>query len=344
MIHPSRTRTRPFEKLAADNGDLTKLLQAERDATPILLNDWTHALSDTIYAQYFKTGAFPNCVDSLLANGLGRVECLPDYILQAGAGLGLDSGYLGDNGSSQMSTGGSPTSMTGMDKRMDMSESSTSADTAMMEMTPTSTMSTMAAMLSTASMSSTTPISSMSTMTSTPPMSTMSPMSSMQAMTTLNARGCTPPMMFKLGFNVSSLPPEKCANTTSTQLTIPANSTQGWLALNLVNSGSVSKLGVSLDAHSMYIYAADGLYVTLQEVKVSGRPSERSVCPKLTKQGPLLVYWSTLFSHDQAGSNAWGLLSSIRVISNGRYATSRRGSSRGVLQGTRSTESCSDQC
>lgn len=258
MIHPSRTRTRPFEKLAANNSDLANLLQAERDATPVLLNDWTHALSDTIYTQYFTTGAFPNCVDSLLANGLGRVECLPDYILQAGAGLGLDSASLGGSGSSQVSTSGSQMSMTGMDKGMDMSESSTSADTATKEMTSTSTMSTMAVMSSTASMSSMTPMSS------------MSPMSSMQAMTTLNARGCAPPMKFNPGFNVSSLPPEQCANTTSTQLTIPANSTQGWLALNLVNSGSVSKLGVSLDAHSMYIYAADGLYVTLQEVKVSG--------------------------------------------------------------------------
>lgn len=76
-------------------------------------------------------------------------------------------------------------------------------------------------------------------------------------------------MMFNPGYNVSSLPPETCANTTSALLTIPANYTQGWLALNLVNSGAVSKLGVSLDAHSIYIYAADGLYVTLQEVKVS---------------------------------------------------------------------------
>lgn len=84
-------------------------------------------------------------------------------------------------------------------------------------------------------------------------------------------------MMFKPGYNVSSLPPATCANTTSSQLTIPANSTQGWLALNLVNSGAVSKLAVSLDAHSMFVYAADGLYVTLQEVKVSCKLSNLRV-------------------------------------------------------------------
>ena len=85
----------------------------------------------------------------------------------------------------------------------------------------------------------------------------------------LSPRGCMPPMMFKPGFNVSSLPPETCENTTSPLLTIPADQSKGWLALNLVNSGAVSALSVSLDAHTMFVYAADGLFVELQEVNVS---------------------------------------------------------------------------
>lgn len=52
-------------------------------------------------------------------------------------------------------------------------------------------------------------------------------------------------------------------------LTIPANFTSGWLALNLVNAGSTTKLTVSLDSHTMYVYAADGLFVKMQEVEVS---------------------------------------------------------------------------
>ena len=75
-------------------------------------------------------------------------------------------------------------------------------------------------------------------------------------------------MMFKPGYNESSLPPDTCTNTTSPLTTVTGNATLGWLALNLVNSGSVAKLSVSLDAHSMYVYAADGLFVNLQEVKV----------------------------------------------------------------------------
>ncbi|TKA61508.1 hypothetical protein B0A49_10341 [Cryomyces minteri] len=74
--------------------------------------------------------------------------------------------------------------------------------------------------------------------------------------------------MFRPGFNASSLAPDNCVNTTSPLLTIDANYTQGCLALNLVNSGAVSQLAVSLDAHSMFVYAADGLFVELQEVKV----------------------------------------------------------------------------
>lgn len=47
------------------------MLRVERAATPLLLADWYHRLSDVIYDEYFKTGAFPQCVDSLLANGYG---------------------------------------------------------------------------------------------------------------------------------------------------------------------------------------------------------------------------------------------------------------------------------
>lgn len=149
MIRPSSSRRRPFESLATSPAELDALLQAELDSTSVLLNDWTHTLSDVIYAQYFETGVFPSCVVSLLANGQGRVQCLPESVLQAG-----------------------------------------------------------------------------------------------------------------------SFPTESCTSTTSDLMMIPANTTQGWLALDFINAGSVSNLGESLDAHSMYVYASDGLYVTVQEVKV----------------------------------------------------------------------------
>ena len=197
LIRPAPSRRRPFESLAQDDKEKTALLEAESQATNILLNDWTHELSDVIFARYVRTGAFPSCVDSILANGHGRVQCLN-------------------------------TSMTGMSS--ELPSESTDIHSAM---------------------------------------STMSTSPEMPEMDALGPRGCMPPMMFKPGFNMSSLPPETCTNTSSPLLVISANQTRGWLALNLVNSGAVSALRVSLDGPSMVGYAADGLHVPPHEIMVA---------------------------------------------------------------------------
>jgi len=256
LIRPSPSRRRPFESLANDTAVTKALLQAETDATSIMLNDWTHDTSDTIYATYFENGVFPYCVDSLLANGMGQVRCLPESILEAGTGLGL-----------------SPTSMTmaGMKARQmaSMTMAMTSSSSTMMAAAATSL--SIASVSTIISMASMPPQSSMTGMaaTSLSMLIAGSSMSALSAMpTSLTPRGCTMPMMFKPGYNESSLPPDTCTNTTSPLTTVTGNATLGWLALNLVNSGSVAKLSVSLDAHSMYVYAADGLFVNLQEVKV----------------------------------------------------------------------------
>jgi FtsP/CotA-like multicopper oxidase with cupredoxin domain len=76
-------------------------------------------------------------------------------------------------------------------------------------------------------------------------------------------------MMFKAGFDASSLPPETCSNTTSEQFMLNVDASQGWAAFHLVNAAAVSRLSVSLDGHSMIVYAADGLYVEPQTVEVS---------------------------------------------------------------------------
>lgn len=47
---------------------------------------------------------------------------------------------------------------------------------------------------------------STSSMSNMPPMSSMGSMSSTPEMGSLDPRGCNPPMMFKPGYNVSSLP------------------------------------------------------------------------------------------------------------------------------------------
>lgn len=213
------------------------------------MKDWTHELSDKIFARYLQTGAFPGCVDSILANGYGRVECLPEHVLDAGPDLGLSSGpttaYQPSAAATQATTA-VEMEMSGMARRMD---DSTAGQMSM------SVMSTSGSPGPTTSM--------------TGRMRMASSADGSQSMMARGPRSCTPPMMFRPGYNISSLPPETCTNPTSPQLTIPANALQGRLALNLVNSGVVSALRVSLDSYLMYVYAADGLYVTLQEVKIS---------------------------------------------------------------------------
>ncbi|EGX97253.1 Cupredoxin [Cordyceps militaris CM01] len=233
LIRPAAWRQRPFEAVARNDGEKAALVEAERQATNILLNDWTHELSDVIFARYTRTGAFPSCVDSILANGLGRVECLPKEVLEAGPGLGIPT-PSGAPSMPDMPSMGLPKGRAMHDMPMDLSAS--------MPMTATTSMQSA--------------------------VQTASGMPEMPNMDTLGPRGCMPPMMFKPGFNMSSLPPETCTNTSSPLLVVPANQTTGWLALNLVNSGAVSALRVSLDGHSMLVYAADGLYVALQRVKV----------------------------------------------------------------------------
>ena len=286
MIHPSSMRPRPFQSLTKDPSDMATLLQAERNAPSILLNDWTHELSDTIYAQYYQTGAFPFCVDSILANGLGKVECLPQPILEAGTNLGLSPSSAMDtpsfstmmnSGPMVNDTGSISVSMAGMSPSPSimMNSGPTASDSASMSMSmagmspsPSIMMHSRAMESSAASMFMS--IANMSPSSSTMSSNAMASAGSSMPMTGLSPRGCTPTMMFRQGLNGSSLPLDTCANSTSTLLNIPANTTEGWLALNLVNSGGVSMLRVSLDSHSMYVYMADGLYVDVQNVKVCG--------------------------------------------------------------------------
>lgn len=243
LIHPSASLLRPFESLAQSEVEKSALIQAERDATPVLLADWYHNVSNDVYQEYFRTGAFPNCVDSLLANGRGRVQCLPDDALMAGPGLGIDS--------SSMET----------DSTMTHSVDMGSATTSSVKMQPTE-------MMSMSGTSASTSMPMLRRAASRRVSSNDTGGSGMQ-MDSLNALGCTPPMMFKPGYSIDSFAPVTCTSTTSPLLTIPANYSQGWLALHLVNAAATSKLRVSLDAHSMFVFAADGLYVKMQEVKVA---------------------------------------------------------------------------
>lgn len=267
LIHPSPARIRSFESLARDSKELDAMRQAERAAIPLLLADWYHRSSDIIYDEYFTTGAFPQCVDSLLANGYGRIQCLPESVLQAGPGLGLESIIANDQHDPVSISGILTDTTSGGDMPMEtVSFSSMSMDSGSMDMSMS-----MHKRSSSAIMTTVDPIApdmSMPSAISTS-MSSANTMSGMADMTNLGPKGCSMQMMFKPGFNTSSLPAEICSNTTSELFMFSVEASQGWAALHLVNAAAVSRLSVSLDAHSMIVYAADGLYVEPKEVKVS---------------------------------------------------------------------------
>ena len=75
----------------------------------------------------------------------------------------------------------------------------------------------------------------------------------------------TPHECTSAGVNIVHTPNETCGNTTSPLTIISVDPSKEWMALNLVNTGSVSALSFSIDSHSMWIYAVDGLYVSPRE-------------------------------------------------------------------------------
>merc|ERR1711977_198418 len=144
-------------------------------------------------------------------------------------------------------------------------------------------------------------------MGSTSPMATMSGMADMSS---LGPKGCSMQMMFKPGFNASSLPPETCSNTTSELFMFNVDASQGWTAFHLVNAAAVSRLSVSL------------------HVRLCCR---RALCEAARGQGATRLDRSAVFSDGETRSDAWKLLPAFCFVSLRRYAASHRRSSNPVI-------------
>lgn len=97
-------------------------------------------------------------------------------------------------------------------------------------------------------------------------LATPSPSAASSMMPQLNAKGCTPPMMFNPGYNASFLPNATCV-ATDTAFEVVTGKPNSWISLNLINAGAVDMLSVAVDSHWMYVYAADGDYVKPQKVQ-----------------------------------------------------------------------------
>ncbi|KAF2003681.1 multicopper oxidase [Amniculicola lignicola CBS 123094] len=74
VIHPKKGIAKPFDKIA--RADVKLLEEAERDAKPIILTDWRHTTFEKTWALQLASGIESSiCVDSILLNGKGAVNC-----------------------------------------------------------------------------------------------------------------------------------------------------------------------------------------------------------------------------------------------------------------------------
>ena len=204
-------------------------MDADNNGQIMFVHDWYHATADTILAMYYTTGVYPSCFDSIIINGRGAVECLPAATLAS-------------------ATGGAAS---------DSMATTTVAVTGIM---------TLAAGPITDSAIASATAEAMG-MGSGPMGAVIDGGTGTTEQMALSPRGCGQPMQFKAGYNASYLNPETCTNTSTPLEVIYTNGAE-WMAFHLVNAGVTAQLSFSFDHHDMWVYAADGLYVELQNVQV----------------------------------------------------------------------------
>ena len=228
-IRPSANRTRPYASLIDNATTLDNLMDADIHGQIMFVHDWYHATADTILAMYYTTGVYPSCFDSIIINGRGAVECLPAATLAS-------------------ATGGAAS---------DSMATTTVAVTDIMTLA--------AGPITDSAMASAT--AEAMGMGSGPMGAVIGGGTGTTEQMALSPRGCGQPMQFKAGYNASYLNPETCTNTSTPLEVIYTNGAE-WMAFHLVNAGVTAQLSFSFDHHDMWVYAADGLYVELQNVQV----------------------------------------------------------------------------
>jgi len=76
IIHPSLGVLKPFSSVTSDATSLSLIAKAERRRVPLLLGDWRHIDAETGWAISEQAHIELLCVDSILINGKGNVNCL----------------------------------------------------------------------------------------------------------------------------------------------------------------------------------------------------------------------------------------------------------------------------
>jgi hypothetical protein len=90
---------------------------------------------------------------------------------------------------------------------------------------------------------------------------------------------CLPPIPLVLGpfpHNLSALTPEafdECNPSQGLTEIVSVDAQDGWASINIISSAGINTLEVSVDNHKLYVYAADGRYITPQVVDAVVVPS-----------------------------------------------------------------------
>ncbi|KAL1638053.1 hypothetical protein SLS58_009074 [Diplodia intermedia] len=79
-IRPSPERERPYHLVSSDEADIEDMLDSEESPEHVTIYNYQHRTYDNVLAQLQYDGYEPNCFQSVLINGKGRVHCKPTEI------------------------------------------------------------------------------------------------------------------------------------------------------------------------------------------------------------------------------------------------------------------------
>ena len=77
IVKPSGQEPTAFGMISNNTADIAAMLKAEADANPMVVSEWVSFTSDEIVEFEKETGIDFICVDSILINGKGQENCLP---------------------------------------------------------------------------------------------------------------------------------------------------------------------------------------------------------------------------------------------------------------------------
>lgn len=75
-IEPGDWEDRPFDEITKDENELAMIYEAEKNTQPMILSDWSLLTSEQLWGAEEASGLDGFCVNAILINGKGSVQCL----------------------------------------------------------------------------------------------------------------------------------------------------------------------------------------------------------------------------------------------------------------------------